>query len=123
MAELKQIAQRIFRETLAAIDIPATLQRKLERSGSCIRCGDLLVDLAKFERICAIVYGKASAAMAEGLLDVLAPDFRLEGVLAGPTAPRRVLPGFETFVSGHPVPNAGSFAAGRAILDRLERCD
>ena len=123
MAELKQIAQRIFRETLAAIDIPATLRRKLERSGSRIRCGDLLVDLAKFERICAIVYGKASEAMAEGLLDVLAPDFRVEGVLAGPTAPRRALPGFETFVSGHPVPNAGSFAAGRAILDRLARCD
>ena len=123
MAELKKIAQRIFRETLAAIDIPAALRRKLERSGSHIRCGDLLVDLAKFERICAIVYGKASAAMAEGLVDVLAPDFRVEGVLAGPTAPRRVLPGFETFVSGHPVPNAGSFAAGRAILDRLARCD
>jgi len=123
MAELKTIAQRIFRETLAAIDIPATLRRKLERSGSRIRSGDLLVDLAKFERICAIVYGKASAAMAEGLLDVLAPDFRVEGVLAGPTAPRRALPGIETFISGHPVPNAGSFAAGRAILDRLARCD
>src|SRR6266849_6349324 len=116
MAELKKIAQRIFRETLAAIDIPATLRRKLERSGSRIRCGDLLVDLAKFERICAIVYGKAAAAMAEGLLDVLAPDFRVEGVLAGPTAPRRALPGFETFVSGHPVPNAGSFAAGGSSL-------
>lgn len=123
MAELKQIAQQIFRETLAAIDIPATLRRKLERSGSRIRCGDLLVDVAKFEGICAIVYGKASAAMAEGLLDVLAPEFRVEGVLARPTAPRRALPGFETFVSGHPVPNAGSFAAGRAILDRLARCD
>ncbi len=123
MPELKQIARRIFRETLAAIDIPATLRRKLERSGSRIRCGDLLVDLVQFKRICAIVYGKASAAMAEGLLDALAPDFRVEGVLAGPTAPRRALPGFETFVSGHPLPNAGSFAAGRAVLDQLARCD
>ncbi len=26
-------------------------------------------------------------------------------------------------MGGHPVPNAASFAAGRAILDRLDRCD
>jgi len=123
MRDLKRIARRIFQETLAAIDIPATLRRKLARSGSRIRCGDLTVDLAQFDRLCAIVYGKASAAMAEGLLDVLAPDFRVEGVLAGPMPARRALPGFEQFVSGHPVPDAGSFAAGRAVLDRLAKCD
>ena len=29
MADLKQLARRIFRETLAAIDIPLTMQRNL----------------------------------------------------------------------------------------------
>ena len=40
-----------------------------------------------------------------------------------PQAPARELPGWRTFVGGHPVPNAASFEAGRAILDRLSRCD
>lgn len=123
MADLKAIAQRIFRETLAAIDIPATLRRKLARSGSRIRCGEATVDLAAFDRICAIAFGKASFAMAAGLLEVLAPDFRAEGILVGPSPAPRALEGFRSFVAGHPVPTAGSFAAGRAILNLLATCN
>jgi len=120
---VKQVAQRVFRETLAAIDIPATLQRKLARNGSQIRAGDVSVDLQDFASIVAIAYGKASFAMAEGLAQVLAPEFRTEGILVVPAPPPRDLPGWQTFVGGHPVPNAASLAAGRAILDRLGRCD
>ena len=40
MADLKQLARHIFRETLAGIDIAATMERKLERSGTRIGCGD-----------------------------------------------------------------------------------
>ena len=40
MADLKQLARRIFHETLAAIDIPLAMQRKLVREGSLLRCGD-----------------------------------------------------------------------------------
>ncbi len=123
MSNLKQIARNIFHETLAAIDIPTTLRRKLARSGSRIRCGDTIVDLAAFDRIRAVVYGKASAAMATGFVDLLAPDFRVEGILSGPTHPLRELPGFKVFVGGHPVPNPDSFAAGRAILELLHSCD
>ena len=123
MADLKAIALRIFRETLAAIDIPATLQRKLARTGSRIHCGEVAVDLAQFDRICAVAFGKASFAMADGLLEVLAPDFRAQGILVGPAPPPRALAGFQSFVAGHPVPTRGSFAAGRAILDLLAGCD
>ncbi len=123
MAELKQIAQHIFRETLAGIDIPATMRRKLTRSGSRICCGEAVVDLAGFERIRAVAFGKASYALAAGLLDLLAPDFRAEGILVVPDHPPGPLAGFQTFIAGHPVPNEGSFAAGRAILDLLGECD
>ncbi len=123
MADLKAIALHIFRETLAAIDIPATLRHKLARSGSRIGCGEGVVDLAAFDRIRVVAFGKASFAMAAGLLEVLAPDFRAEGILAGPTPVPRALEGFRAFAAGHPVPNAGSFAAGRAILDLLGSCD
>jgi glycerate 2-kinase len=39
-----------------------------------------------------------------------------------PAPPARPLPGWKTFVGGHPLPTAESFAAGRAILERLARC-
>jgi glycerate 2-kinase len=120
---VKQTAQRAFRETLAAIDISATIEKKLARRGSSIRAGDALVDLRQFETILTIAYGKASFAMAEGLDRVLAPDYRAEGILVVPAAPSRELAGWKSFIGGHPVPNAASFAAGRAILDRLARCD
>ncbi|MGH9712066.1 MAG: glycerate kinase type-2 family protein [Candidatus Acidiferrales bacterium] len=120
---MKQIAQRIFRETLAAIDIPATLTRKLDLQGSRIRVAGAEIDLRDFRELVAIVYGKAAFAMAGGLIDVLAPEYSPEGIIVAPAAPPRALPGWQTFIGGHPVPTAESFAAGRAILDRLARCD
>ena len=120
---MKQTAQRVFRETIAAIDIPATIERKLARSGSSIRAGSSAIDLHEFDSIVAIAYGKASFAMAEGLARALTPADSFEGILVVPAAPPRELPGWTLFVGGHPVPNAASFAAGRAILDRLARCD
>jgi glycerate 2-kinase len=120
---VKQIAERIFRETLAAIDIPATIDRKLARTRSFIRAGTASIDLREFRTIVAIAFGKASYAMAQGLAGVLGPEFAPEGILVVPTAPATELPGWRTLIGGHPVPNQGSFAAGRAILDLLARCD
>jgi glycerate 2-kinase len=120
---VKESAQRIFRNTLAAIDIPATIEKKLARSGKRIQANGAPVDLSAFDEIVAIAFGKASLAMAEGLSRVLTPEFSPEGILVVPSAPPRELPGWKAFVGGHPVPNAESSAAGRAILDRLARCD
>jgi glycerate 2-kinase len=120
---VKQAAQRIFRETLAAIDIPATVERKLARGGSSIRAGTNSIDLREFKTIVAIAYGKASYAMAQGLVRVLGPEFAPEGILVVPAAVPVQLPGWQVFRGGHPVPNESSFAAGRATLDRLKRCD
>ena len=79
----------------------------------------MLLDLAAFERIYAVAIGKASLAMACGLAELLSPDFRPEGIIVAPT-PSASLPGaFLEIVAGHPVPNEGSFAAGRAILELL----
>jgi glycerate 2-kinase len=120
---VKQIAQRVFRGTLAAIDIPAMIERKLARSVSLIRAGHAAIDLREFDSILAIAYGKASFAMAEGLGSVLAPEYCTEGILVVPAAPPRALPGWNVFIGGHPVPNAESFSAGRLILDRLAQCN
>jgi len=121
MADLKQCALQIFRETLAGIDIPATMQRKLCRAGSQIFVNGAPYDLAAYEQILAIAIGKASFAMAHGLSETLSPNFRAEGIMVAPAAPSNLPDGFRSIVAGHPIPNAGSFSAGRAILDLLAR--
>jgi hydroxypyruvate reductase len=124
MADLKLAALRIFRETFTAIDIPAVMSRKLARSGSRIRLNNGLLDLATFDRICAIAIGKASINLARGLSGILSPDFPAEGIIVAPQVSNdpslKNLPaGFQVIFAGHPVPDAGSLAAGRAILQLL----
>jgi len=120
---LKQLARRIFDETLAGIDIPATIARRLDRSGSRIRCGDAVVDLATFQYIYVVAIGKAAYPMVGGLLDVLAPEFSATGVISAPVVAPREFRGFRTFVAGHPVPNPDSLAAGKAALELLAGCN
>jgi glycerate 2-kinase len=119
---VKKTAEHVFRHTLAAIDIPAALARKLDRRGSLISAGSSDIDLRDFREIVAIAFGKAALAMARGLHEILTPEFPPAGILVVPTPPSSPLPGWQTFVGGHPLPTAQSFAAGRAILDCLARC-
>src|SRR5487761_394700 len=123
MNDRKTIARQIFRETLAGIDISAALARRLNRHGSVIQAGGAPLDLRHGVReIVAISIGKAAFALAEGLTTVLSPDFRSRGILVVPAVPPHSLHGWKTFVAGHPVPNAESFRAGRAILELLRDC-
>lgn len=123
MTELKQIARQIFHETLAAIDIPATMQRKLERHGTRVVCVEKTANLSDFEKLRVVAIGKAAHAMVEGLVAVLVPFVRFEGVVSAPTAPRKQVAGLKYFVAGHPIPNEESWKAAEAILALLKRCD
>jgi glycerate 2-kinase len=120
---MKEIAQEIFRETLGVLNIHAALERHFARNGSIIHAGRTEVDLRDYREIVAIVYGKAAYAMAEALDDLLSPDFSYDRIVVGPAPPKRDLPGWRVFIGGHPVPNEQSFIAGRAILQRLQKCD
>src|ERR1700676_1890118 len=100
MADLKQSALKIFRETLAAIDIPLSMRRKLARAGSRIFVNGAPFDFAAFQNICPIAIGKASRAMARGLADLLSPDFRAEGIIVAPNAASDLPEGFRSIVAG-----------------------
>ena len=123
MADLKQLARMIFHETLAAIDIPGVMQRKLSVEGTLLRCGDAAFDLREFSRIRVVAIGKAAHAMLSGLYALLPPDLKLEGVASAPTPTERPLPGIQYFVGGHPIPSAESWKAAEAILALLANCD
>src|SRR3984893_14363244 len=123
MADLKQLARRIFHETLAAINIPLAMQRKLVREGSLLRCGQLAVDLSRFEKIRVVAIGKAAHAMLDGLKACLPPDFSFTGIASAPVSPVNAHPGIQYFVGGHPIPNEDSWNAAKAILEMLSACD
>jgi glycerate 2-kinase len=124
MADLKELTRQIFQETLAAIDIPAAMQRKLWRDGEVLHCGEeIVVDLRAFERVCLIAIGKAAHAMMEGLLPLIPRTFALKGIVSAPTAPRKTVSAIEYFIGGHPIPNQESWKAAEAILALLKTCD
>jgi hydroxypyruvate reductase len=123
MADLKQLARRILHQTLAAIDIPLTMQRKLAAAGTLLRCGETTIDVAQFEKIYVVAIGKAAHAMVDGLKKCLPSDISITGVVSTPTTPVNSENGMRCFVAGHPIPNEQSWQAGEAILEMLAKCD
>jgi glycerate 2-kinase len=123
MADLKQVARRVFQQTLNAIDIPGAMQRKMTCAGRVLECANTQVDLSAFDRIYVVAIGKAAHAMVEGLAAVLPASCAFDGVLSAPTPPLGPIPGLRYFVGGHPIPNLESRRAAEAILDLLKDCD
>jgi hydroxypyruvate reductase len=152
MLDLQQLARQIFHRTLAAIDVPQVMRTKLQLQGSRLRCSDSLVlhsvtarahlhgtgrithaaplidpfseiDLREFDRLRVIAFGKAAHSMVAGLQTILPPELNAGGIVSAPTPPQIPLPGWTYFVAGHPIPNAASLEAGRAILALLQECD
>jgi glycerate 2-kinase len=121
MADLKQLARQIFHETLAGVDVASAFERKVERQGSRLLIDAVTMDLGAYQSFFAVAMGKASVSMARGLVGCLSPDVRVEGVLAAPHDDLGEVPGFRAIGAGHPLPDEGSFAAGRAILDLLAK--
>jgi glycerate 2-kinase len=123
MLELKHLARQIFHETLAAIDIPSAMQRKLQRERMRLFfCGNR-IDLCNFQKLRLVAIGKAAHAMVEGLAQVLMPYVGFEGVVSAPTVARKPMAGLKYFVGGHPVPNGESWKAAEAILTLLKKSD
>jgi glycerate 2-kinase len=123
MADLKQLARRIFHETLAAIDIPLTMQRKLLREGSLLRCGAVAIDLSRFKKIRVVAIGKAAHATLDGLRASLPRDLPFAGIASAPVSPVNAHSGIQYFIGGHPIPNEHSWNAAKAILEMLSACD
>src|ERR1700687_4193812 len=128
MIDLSKRAREIFHTILEAVDVREAMARDLVRSGSRLELeGEhpeiICADLAAFQVLRMVVIGKAGFAMAEGMQSVLGDEFPCEGVMVVPAPPPRELKGLRAIVAGHPVPDQGSFTAGREILKLLATCD
>ena len=119
----KQIAREIFRDTLAALNIPRVMELRLTLLGSTLILDNTAVDLAACSAVCVVAIGKAAHAMAAGLRTFLPDSCRFRGVVAAPTKPEAPIPGLEYFVAGHPNPNEESWRSAGAILALLRGAD
>jgi len=89
----------------------------VEYSRGVLRIGQDLLPIASYGRITVIAIGKAAHTMAHALNAEMGPQ---AGIIATPTQPEVMLPGFSYFIGGHPLPNAESIKAARSILRTLE---
>ena len=91
MRDLKQSALQIFRETLAAIDIPSSMQRKLCRAGSQILVnGERRTTWPRTSGFSRSPSAKPPWPWPRALADTLAPDFHAEGIVVSPSPTRRI---------------------------------
>jgi glycerate 2-kinase len=119
MPSAKQIACQIFQKTLASIDIPAVMTRKLELRGSQLLLPDSAIDFSEISQTLVVAIGKAAHAMVAGLRLLLPDSHQFKGVVAAPTNPVEPVPGLRYFLAGHPIPNQDSWRAAEAILALL----
>ena len=81
------------------------------------RLTELLEGIGPGGRVLLVAFGKASRPMATRALETLAAmQVEVDGLLVPANDDGAALPPLEVIPGGHPLPTAGSFAAGRRAL-------
>lgn len=117
--QLRQDLEPIIAATLRAADPREALRRHVRREGNILLINQSRIDLAASE-ICLVAAGKAAAAMAGALLELLS-GARVAGVVVtkhGHSTGYALAP-LQVIEAGHPVPDAGSLAGGEAVVAAL----
>jgi glycerate-2-kinase len=110
----KQLAQQIFHETMAAIDVRHAMHAKLKYESGVLMAGDVAHHLVRPPRV--VAFGKAANRMAAVLEEILGGWIEA-GVSVGPAETPKKLVNFRYFVGGHPYPNASSLEGAQASLE------
>ncbi len=112
--EGKHLAERVFLDALAEIDVRHAMRSRLRREGETLVAGTASLPLTRPPRV--VAFGKAATRMAHVLNEIL--DGRVEsGVVVGPTEPAKKLAHHVYHVGGHPYPAAGTVEGARSALE------
>lgn len=109
----KRLAEQIFLDTMAAIDVRHAMLSKLKREGGALVAGGVSIPLLRPPRVLA--FGKAANRMASALYEILSGQIEA-GVVVSPAESPKKLERFSYFLGGHPFPNAGSLQGAEAGL-------
>jgi glycerate 2-kinase len=114
---MKNIARHIFDHALRESSIPQAFARHLHCERGVLRICDDLYDLNAYSRVFVIAIGKAAHTMLVALHELAGTRF--EGIVASSVEPEFQIRGFRYFHGGHPLPNAESIRAAKAMLQSL----
>lgn len=117
-------AEAIFRAALARVDPAAMVRDAVRVEGGAITFGNGLekasYDLAAYDRLIVTGFGKAGASMARGLEEALAGTVAESLLAGGAVAVKKGyldrLAKITLLEASHPVPDASSVAAAKAVL-------
>lgn len=120
LTNLRTSTLSIFRAALDAADPRVAIHRAMQRDGNRLRVQAREYDLARVRRVLVIGFGKASAAMAQAVEEILGDRIARGAVTVkyGHTVPLQKI---QLREAGHPLPDANSLRGTQAILDLL--CD
>ncbi|MBN1286232.1 MAG: glycerate kinase [Anaerolineae bacterium] len=112
----RELAFSVLDAALDAADPVKAVKRHVQFDGSMLRTGDRTYDLAQHEHLYVVGGGKAGAAMASAVEDILG-DRITAGVINvkyGYTNPTRYI---EINEAGHPIPDEAGVNGARRMLD------
>jgi len=110
----KQLAQQIFHETMAAIDVRHAMLAELKFEAGVLTAGEVAHPLVRPPRV--VAFGKAANRMATVLHEILG-GWLEAGVSVAPAETQQKLANFHYFVGGHPYPNTASLEGAQASLE------
>ena len=120
LKKLREDALNIFNAGIKAVDPANAVKRYLTRQDDRLEIQGQTYDLSKYENIYVIGMGKASAAMAQAVEELIGDRLKA-GVLNvkyGHTVPLKIVRVNE---AGHPVPDEAGLSGTRQIIDMLRQ--
>src|SRR5205085_5469971 len=108
----------IFLDAVDCVRADRLVAAKLKRKGEALEIEDRTIDLSAYRQVIVVGAGKASAAMAEAIEPILG-DRLTGGVVVTKDGHSRPTKTIRILEAGHPIPDEGSLAAGRAIFDTV----
>ncbi len=119
MADLRADLAKIYQAALAAADPYTSVLDKVAVQGDVLRVGGQVYWLNRYRRVHLLGAGKACAAMARAVADLLGP--RLQGgILVVRDLPDVTVSGLKIFQAGHPEPDERGLEASRQWIRYLE---
>lgn len=113
-------ARAIFQAGLDAAHPGSAVLRHLRVDGNILWVGETSYDLTEFENIWLVGMGKASAAMAQPLVEMLGHRIS-DGVILVKYGHSLFLPGVQVFEAGHPIPDEDGVEGVEEMVRLLER--
>ena len=119
----RELLERLFRAAVADVEPARLVRSRLFRDDegeARLRAGTRRVLALTGRRLWMIAAGKAAPAMASAAAQILGPRLA-GGMVAAPRRPSDLPRVLRAFCAGHPLPDRGSLAAGRAAWTLLGR--